>query len=170
MSLPNGSVSLVKQFFQVTGDPGFVIGKASHCSGESGIIHKGVYVVGHTLSHGLEVLSCGWHSTPVCSSRTTLQGLFRFLCPSSHISLNSTSEQPSTQLPARHKISSPQVKEGQNETQGTNPPPHSPPSRHHHPQPGRSSTGTGPPGCPGPTPTLRSKTAQQQAGKSPPES
>ncbi|MEQ2241857.1 hypothetical protein ILYODFUR_029720 [Ilyodon furcidens] len=57
LSLSDGSFFLVKQVLQVTGDPGFVIGEASHRSGGDGGIHTDVYIVSETLSHGIDVLS-----------------------------------------------------------------------------------------------------------------
>ncbi|MEQ2236802.1 hypothetical protein ILYODFUR_016374 [Ilyodon furcidens] len=58
LSLLKGSFFfLVKQVLQATCNPGFVTEIASHQSGEDSVIHTEVYIISHTLSHGIDVIS-----------------------------------------------------------------------------------------------------------------
>ena len=70
---------LVEKLFQVTGDPGFVIGEAPHCSGGDGVVHSDADIVSQTLSHGIDVISM-WliECIPVFSLKT-LPGFSNFL-------------------------------------------------------------------------------------------
>ncbi|MED6288619.1 hypothetical protein CHARACLAT_028396 [Characodon lateralis] len=76
--LSEGSFFLVKQVHQVTGDPRFVTGETFHRSGGYRIIHTEVYIVGHILSHGIDLLSM-WlaQCVPVCSLKATSHRLLQ---------------------------------------------------------------------------------------------